>query len=60
MNNKKQKIVKTLVFVIVAIIAIPIALFIGKTKMDGWYIEVERPLTATLFYCTIIAGMLEG
>lgn len=51
---------KTAVTITIAIMAIPIALFIGKTKIDGWNIEIERPVTAIFFYITVICALLES
>lgn len=45
--------------IIIMLIAIPFALFIGKTTMDGWHIHVDRPVTALSFYATIMAGLLD-
>jgi hypothetical protein len=58
-EQKNKRIMKLIIIIVVAILAIPIALFIGKTKVDGWHIEIQRPATALLFYCTIIAGLFE-
>ncbi len=58
-KQKNKRIMKLIVIVIIAILAIPLALFIGKTKVDGWHIQVERPVTALLFYATILSGLLD-
>lgn len=48
--------------IVVLFAAIPLALFIGKTtvNMDTWDISVEKPITAILFYATVIAALIES
>jgi hypothetical protein len=58
-KEKNKKIMKLIIIIVIAIIAIPIAFFIGKTKVNGWHIEVERPVTALLFYATILAALID-
>lgn len=58
-KEKNKKIMKLIILIAIAILAIPVAFFIGKTKIDGWHIQFERPATALFFYCTIICGLLD-
>jgi len=50
---------KLIITIAVAILAIPIAFFIGKTNITDGGIEVERPLTAVFFYLTILASLFD-
>lgn len=54
---KKDKLI---VLIIIAIVAIPIALFIGKTRIVDNSITIERPFTAILFYLAVIAACIES
>ncbi len=49
-----------IVWTVIMLIAIPIALFIGKTTLNfaPFYFNVERPLTAIAFLITIVLGIL--
>jgi succinate dehydrogenase hydrophobic anchor subunit len=47
---------KTVLYIVIIILIIVFALFIGKTTLEGWHIHIERPITAILFILTIIAG----
>lgn len=59
-NEKTKKaFIMLVVKIIIMIVMIPVALFIGKTTQNGWHIVVERPVTALLFYATMIAGLLD-
>ena len=52
---------KIILKIIVVIAAIPLALFIGKTtvNLDTMSFHVERPITALLFYATVLAALIE-
>lgn len=50
---------KIITIAIIAILGIPVALFIGKTSIKDWHIEVERPITALLFYATLLSALIE-
>lgn len=48
--------VEIIISIIVVIIAIVFALFIGKTSIVDGAIYIERPFTAILTFCVILAG----
>lgn len=50
---------KIAISMIVTVLAIPVALFIGRTTIVDWSIKVEHPVTALLFYCTILSALIE-
>jgi len=49
---------KILVYSLLVIIALTLAAFIGKTTINENGIEIERPLTAIAFICTLILAAL--
>ena len=52
---------KIILYLIVMIAAIPLALFIGKTTVnfDTMSFHIERPITAMMFYATVLAALIE-
>lgn len=46
--------------IIIAIICIPVALYVGKTTFSNWgIIKIERPITAVLVYLSLLACLYE-
>lgn len=59
LNDMKDKLFMFTVRLMFFLVCFMIALFAGKTSINGWNITIERPLTAILVFAALIMALIE-
>lgn len=56
----RNDIINIIINSVLVLVGAAIAMYAGGTKIDGWNVTIEKPITALLLFSAYIASFIEG